>query len=203
MALILTEEQMMVRDNARAFLADKAPVAHLRKLRDTRDADGFSRALWKAFAEMGFCGLLLPENSAGRGSATSKRGVDHGGDRPQPDAVAVPVDGACSAATALLRDGNRRAQQAKLAAEHRRRATLLGARRSTKRTKHAPSALRSRRERSGNGFGSAATNVSCSTATWPTFSSWRRAAPARRVRPTASRSFSSRPRRRASTASAP
>ena len=45
MALILTEEQMMVRDNARAFLADKAPVAHLRKLRDTRDADGFSRSL--------------------------------------------------------------------------------------------------------------------------------------------------------------
>ena len=41
MALILTEEQIMVRDNARAFLADKAPVAHLRKLRDSRDTAGF------------------------------------------------------------------------------------------------------------------------------------------------------------------
>ena len=75
MALILTEEQMMVRDNARAFLADKAPVAHLRKLRDTRDADGFSRSLWKAFAEMGFCGLLLPENLGGSGLGYVEAGV--------------------------------------------------------------------------------------------------------------------------------
>jgi alkylation response protein AidB-like acyl-CoA dehydrogenase len=75
MALILTEEQMMVRDNARAFLADKAPVAHLRHVRDTRDADGFSRPLWKAFAEMGFCGLLLPESLGGSGLGYVEGGV--------------------------------------------------------------------------------------------------------------------------------
>ena len=65
MALILTEEQTMVRDQARAFLADKAGVAHLRKLRDSRDPLGFSRDLWKAFAEMGFCGILVPEPLGG------------------------------------------------------------------------------------------------------------------------------------------
>ena len=50
MALVLTEEQSMLRDSARGLISDKAPVAHLRSLRDTKDATGFSRELWKAFA---------------------------------------------------------------------------------------------------------------------------------------------------------
>jgi len=58
MALVLTEEQGMLRDSARAFLADNAPVAQLRQLRYTRDPDGFSRTLWGQFAEMGFTGVL-------------------------------------------------------------------------------------------------------------------------------------------------
>src|SRR6266849_212376 len=59
MALVLTEEQSMLRDSARGLISDKAPVSHLRQLRDARDATGFSRELWKAFAEMGFSGLLV------------------------------------------------------------------------------------------------------------------------------------------------
>jgi len=50
MALILTEEQSMLRDSARGLIGDKAPVSHLRHLRDTRDATGFSRELWQTFA---------------------------------------------------------------------------------------------------------------------------------------------------------
>jgi hypothetical protein len=53
MALVLNDEQTMLRDIARGFLAKNAPIAHLRALRDNRDADGFSRALWKDFVEMG------------------------------------------------------------------------------------------------------------------------------------------------------
>ena len=34
MALVLNEEQSMLRDSARGLISDKAPVAHLRKLRD-------------------------------------------------------------------------------------------------------------------------------------------------------------------------
>ena len=45
MALILNEEQSMLRDSARGLISDKAPVSHLRQLRDTRDATGFSRDL--------------------------------------------------------------------------------------------------------------------------------------------------------------
>ena len=43
----------MLRDSARGLITDKAPVSHLRRLRDAKDATGFSRELWKEFAEMG------------------------------------------------------------------------------------------------------------------------------------------------------
>jgi alkylation response protein AidB-like acyl-CoA dehydrogenase len=64
-ALVLNDEQTMLRDNARGFLAKNAPIAHLRALRDNRDADGFSRALWKSFVEMGWAGILIPQDYGG------------------------------------------------------------------------------------------------------------------------------------------
>src|SRR6195256_1852997 len=75
MPLVLTEEQSMLRDSARGLISDKAPVAHLRSLRDSKDATGFSRELWKAFAEMGFCGLLVPEDFGGSGLGCVEAGV--------------------------------------------------------------------------------------------------------------------------------
>src|SRR5260370_10794854 len=75
MALVLSEEQSMLRDSARGLISDKAPVSHLRQLRDSKDAIGFSRDLWKAFAEMGFSGLLVPENFGGSGLGCVEAGV--------------------------------------------------------------------------------------------------------------------------------
>ena len=75
MALVLNEEQSMLRDSARGFIGDKAPVAHLRKLRDSKDATGFSRELWKALADMGFAGLLVPEEFGGSALGCVEAGV--------------------------------------------------------------------------------------------------------------------------------
>ena len=75
MALVLNEEQSMLRDSARGFISDKAPVSHLRQLRDARDATGFSRELWKGFAEMGFAGLLVPEAFGGSGLGCVEAGI--------------------------------------------------------------------------------------------------------------------------------
>jgi alkylation response protein AidB-like acyl-CoA dehydrogenase len=65
----------MLRDSARGYLAELAPVAHLRKLRDARDATGFSRDLWRGFAEMGFAGVLVPEDFGGVGLGHVEAGV--------------------------------------------------------------------------------------------------------------------------------
>jgi alkylation response protein AidB-like acyl-CoA dehydrogenase len=75
MALVLSEEQSMLRDSARGLISDKAPVSHLRQLRDSKDATGFSRGLWRAFAEMGFSGLLVPEIFGGSGLGCVEAGV--------------------------------------------------------------------------------------------------------------------------------
>ena len=65
MALVLTEDQQMIRDSADGFFRDEAPVAQHRALRDSKDADGFSRGLWAKMAEMGFAGVLVPEAHGG------------------------------------------------------------------------------------------------------------------------------------------
>jgi len=65
MPLVLTEEQEMLRDSARGFLDEKAPVSALRKLRDTNDETGFDRGLWKEMAEMGWAGILVDEEYGG------------------------------------------------------------------------------------------------------------------------------------------
>jgi len=75
MALVLTEEQSMLRDSARGLISDKAPVSHLRSLRDSKDPAGFSKELWQSFAEMGFAGLLVPEEFGGSGLGCVEAGV--------------------------------------------------------------------------------------------------------------------------------
>jgi alkylation response protein AidB-like acyl-CoA dehydrogenase len=73
MPLYLTEDQTMLRDTAKPFIADAAPVKHLRSLRE--DATGFSRDLWKQFAEMGFTGIMVPEANGGMGMGHVEAGI--------------------------------------------------------------------------------------------------------------------------------
>ncbi|MEM9617347.1 MAG: acyl-CoA dehydrogenase [Pseudomonadota bacterium] len=65
MPLVLNEEQEMLRESARGFLDEKAPVSALRKLRDENSRDGFDRDLWKEMAEMGWAGILVDEEHGG------------------------------------------------------------------------------------------------------------------------------------------
>ncbi len=65
MALILNEEQQLLKESADGFFAEKAPVNQLRALRDKSDETGFSKELWSEMAEMGFAGLLVDEDNGG------------------------------------------------------------------------------------------------------------------------------------------
>ncbi|MDR3098913.1 MAG: acyl-CoA/acyl-ACP dehydrogenase [Paraburkholderia sp.] len=75
MALVLNEEQAMLRDSALGFLREQAPAAQLRWLRDSGDATGFSRELWREFAQLGFAGVLVPEAYGGSGLGLAEAGV--------------------------------------------------------------------------------------------------------------------------------
>ena len=65
MGLVLNEEQRILRDSAKELLGERAPVKALRKLRDERDPDGFSRELWQELAQLGWAGMALPEHYGG------------------------------------------------------------------------------------------------------------------------------------------
>ena len=65
MPLVLSSEAQMVRDTALAFFRERSPITALRRLRDTNDADGFSRSLWREMADLGWTGFLVPEDQGG------------------------------------------------------------------------------------------------------------------------------------------
>lgn len=65
MGMILSEEQTLLRDSAREFIKEKAPITALRKLRDDKDAHGYSKDLWNDMVEMGWSGIVIPEDHGG------------------------------------------------------------------------------------------------------------------------------------------
>ena len=75
MTWILQDERRMLRDSAHAFLAERAPISHLRKLRDSADAQGYAPALWTEFAEQGYSAVLVPEAHGGLGLGVAEAGL--------------------------------------------------------------------------------------------------------------------------------
>lgn len=75
MTWILDEQRRMLRDSAQSFLTERAPVSHLRKLRDSADAKGYSPALWTEFAEQGYSAVLVPEAHGGLGLGIAEAGL--------------------------------------------------------------------------------------------------------------------------------
>jgi hypothetical protein len=62
---VLTEEQSMLRDAARAWTQEKSPVTAFRKLRDSKNELGFDAAVWSEMGEMGWAGVVVPEAYGG------------------------------------------------------------------------------------------------------------------------------------------
>ncbi|MFD1610671.1 acyl-CoA dehydrogenase family protein [Sphingomonas tabacisoli] len=148
MPLFLTDEQTMLRDTARQFVSETAPVSHMRGLRDARDATGFSRDLWKQFAEMGFTSILIPESDGGLGLGHVEAGVvlEEIGRNLTPSpflSTSVGAVSALNASDATLRQ----AWFPKIAAGDAV-ATLA----IDEGAKHRPTQIAFKAERSGNGF---------------------------------------------------
>ena len=148
MPLFHTDDQAMLLDTARPFLAEQAPVAHMRALRDADDKAGFDPALWSRFAEMGFCGMLIGEADGGLGLGHVEAGIviEEIGRNLTPSPFLSTAVGAVTA----LRDGS---------AEQRSRwlsgiaaGTIVAALAIDEGAKHRPHRVALTAERSGNGF---------------------------------------------------
>jgi acyl-CoA dehydrogenase len=149
MALVLTEEQEMLRESARGFLDEKAPVSALRKLRDANDETGFSRDLWKEMAEMGWAGILVEEEHGGADFGFVGAGVL--AEEMGRTLTASPfLSTSILAATALKKlgsDAQKQANLPKIAAGE-----LLYTLAVDERRKHGPAKTAMKAEKHGNGF---------------------------------------------------
>jgi acyl-CoA dehydrogenase len=148
MALVLTDEQAMIRDAAAGFFADRAPVAQLRALRDSRDAIGFSRDLWRQMAEMGFAGVLVSEANGGTGLGFVAANLiqDAIG---QNLSLSPFLSSAVLGATALAHGS---AEQRAALLPSLASGGLLLALASDEVSRHTPHRIATRAEASGNGF---------------------------------------------------
>lgn len=67
MNLVLTEDQQMLRQTVRQFLQAHSPVGRVRELRDGATNLGYDPILWRQMAELGWVGLMFPEQYGGLG----------------------------------------------------------------------------------------------------------------------------------------
>src|SRR4030095_6940165 len=81
MALVRTEEQEILAHTARELVSGRSPLRRVRELRE--DETGFSRELWKSMAELGWLGIVVPEQYGGAGLGRSELagGLELGGRR--------------------------------------------------------------------------------------------------------------------------
>ena len=65
MAMILNEEQTMLKDSAKDFCATNAPITQLRQLRDEDNAQGFDSVTWNSMVELGWAAIPWSEEHGG------------------------------------------------------------------------------------------------------------------------------------------
>jgi alkylation response protein AidB-like acyl-CoA dehydrogenase len=147
--LVLNEDQVMLQDAAKGFVQEKAPVAALRRLRDDKVAEGFDRGLWRQMAEMGWTGVLVPEDQGGLGFGFVGAGVIC--EEMGRTLTASPfLSTAVMAATALSRAGTPAQKERWLPAIVAGEAIIATAVDEGRRHDPVKTALRA--EASGNGF---------------------------------------------------
>ncbi len=147
MPLYLNEDQAMLRDTARSFMAEEGAIAkQLRHYRDTGCSDGFGHGLWKQFAELGFTGILIDEADGGLGLGHVEAGIvlEEIGRNLTPSPFLVT---AVAFVEALRGTGHRERWYPGIIAGETVAALAID-----EGPKHRPEAIAMRAERSGNGF---------------------------------------------------
>jgi acyl-CoA dehydrogenase len=149
MALVLNDDQKMIRDSADGFFRTEAPVAQHRALRDAADATGFDRGTWGKMAEMGFAGVLVPEDHGGAGFGHVAAGLIM--EALGRNLSAAPMLSTAILGTTALVAGGSPDQQAKylpLIAQGQRLFALA----ADEAARHAPAFIETTATPSGNGF---------------------------------------------------
>ena len=145
---VLTEEQSMLRDAAKSWVSEKSPVTAFRKMRDSGNEDGFDKAAWKEIAEMGWTGIIIPEEFGGSGLGYLTLGLVL--EEMGRTLTASPLLSTAAATSALLIAGNDAQKQEWLPklAEGKAIAALA----VDEKSHHAPESMTLEAKKTGGGY---------------------------------------------------
>ncbi|MBS0474868.1 MAG: acyl-CoA/acyl-ACP dehydrogenase, partial [Proteobacteria bacterium] len=149
MPLYHSDDQVMLADTARQFMADEGAIAkQLRHFRDIQCKDGFGHALWKQLAELGFTGILVSEADGGLGMGHVEAGIvlEEIGRNLTPSPFLTSAVAAATALGAASDDLRGRYLPGLLSGDSVFAVAIDESR------KHHPQRIATRAERSGNGF---------------------------------------------------
>jgi len=146
--LLLSDDQVLLADTARPFVAERGGVRHLRALRDANDATAFSRELWAEFGAMGFAGALVPESEGGSGLGHVEAGIilEEIGRNLTPSPFLTTAVGAVTALAAASVEQRRRWAPGVVAGK------TVAALAIDEGPRHRPERIALTAERAGNGF---------------------------------------------------
>ena len=147
--MILSDEQTMLKDTAKEFCANNAPIDQLRKLRDGDSADGFDRDTWHKMAELGWAGIPFPEEHGGL--AFGYKGLGVVTEETGRTLAASPLYATVWLGGTLVNLGGSEAQKAALLPKISAGETLL-ALALEESHRHNPYGIAARAERSGGGY---------------------------------------------------
>src|SRR3954447_14863226 len=99
-----SEEQEHLRESARRFLREQAPMSYVRSMLD--DPLGTTSDVWQGLARLGVTGLLVPERHGGAGMGMTDMGVvlEELGRAVHPGPFLTSAVGAMSAVVAAAPD---------------------------------------------------------------------------------------------------
>lgn len=112
MPMILNEEQNMLKDSAKDFCTNNAPIGQLRELRDNDNADGYDRATWNSMVELGWAAIPWAEEHGGL--AFGYKGLGVVTEETGRTLAASPLFGSVWLGGTLISQGGSDAQKAEL-----------------------------------------------------------------------------------------
>ena len=65
MAMVLNDDQQLLKESAKNFCRQNSPLSVLRRLRDEKDKIGFDKDIWNQMLELGWAGMAIPETYGG------------------------------------------------------------------------------------------------------------------------------------------
>ena len=106
---LLNDEQVMLRDMAREWADNESPVTAFRKMRAAAPAERFDRDSWGAIGQMGWAGVVVPEEFGGSAFGYLSLGLVV--EQLGRNLTASPLSSIAVAATAIAMSGSDNAKQ--------------------------------------------------------------------------------------------